>query len=82
MWIEDSRTLLSRAACNLDVCSRSSIVYDFTPMKEVIDDLEEGRRAEEGIGNSRKARMNVSHRSSCDRRNATIYERKNPLNTL
>lgn len=51
-------------------------------MKEVIDDLEEGRRAEEGIGNSRKARMNVSHRSSCERRNATIYERKNPLNTL
>ena len=68
MWIEDSRTLFFRAACNVDVYSRSSIVYDVAPMKEVVDDLEEGRRAEEGIGNSRKARMNVSYRFLCERR--------------
>ncbi len=43
-------------------------MYNFIPIKEVIDNLEEGRRVEEGIGNSRKARINISYRFSYERR--------------
>lgn len=51
LWIENSRTLLSRAACNLDLYSRSSIVYDVTC------DLGQGEGRDR---NSRKATVNVS----------------------
>ena len=51
--------LVSGAACNLDLCSRSPIVYDVTPMKEIVDDPGHGGRWDR---NSRTAIVNVSYR--------------------
>ena len=55
--IDNSRTFLPWAACNLDLYPRSSILHDFTSMKDVVEDIGKGEGRDRY---SRKATVNFS----------------------